>query len=93
MLPTHSIAPYDDSHRLQVNIWEDARTKGGKDEVDDAAITQQDYNKALSDQRFDKTYVDFLARLERSGKTQVLRYCSDSVHRESKVSRSSCVES
>eukprot|EP00981_Chlorochromonas_danica_P005621 scaffold1160_cov174-Ochromonas_danica.AAC.21 len=60
--------------QARTTVWEDAGkwflfTPGGKDEADDAALTQKDYNKALN----------------RSGKKQVLRYCSESLHRYDNV--------
>eukprot|EP01031_Cornospumella_fuschlensis_P025692 gene25692-31027_t len=63
-------------------VWEDAMTPGGKDEAADKALGQRDYNAALSEQAYDKVYVDFLTRIDQGGKQQVLRYISDSVHRE-----------
>jgi hypothetical protein len=61
-------------------IWEDALTEGGADEAGDAAITQADYNKALSEQKYDPLYVSFLTRVAKGGMKQVLRYCEDSIH-------------
>lgn len=63
-------------------IWEDAMTPGGADEASDAAITQNDYNKVLSEQRYDATYVSFLTRIAKGGSDQVFRYCEDSLHRQ-----------
>lgn len=63
-------------------IWEDALTEGGEDEAADAALTQADYNNALSEQKYDPVYVSFLTRLTKGGTQQVLRYCEGSIHNE-----------
>lgn len=55
-------------------IWEDAVTAGGRDEEDDAKLTQSDYDKALGSEATDPVYVRFLARVNRGGSEQVLRY-------------------
>jgi hypothetical protein len=70
----------DDAEELQrvmerANIWEDARTEGGADEAADAALTQADYQRAMGSEVHDPTYINFLTRVERGGKDQVLRYC------------------
>jgi pre-rRNA-processing protein TSR4 len=57
------------------NIWEDALTPGGKDEEDDAKLTQADYEKALGSESSDPVYIRFLTRVKRGGTDQVLRYC------------------
>lgn len=57
-------------------------TPGGKDEAGDAKLTQKDYNKALSEQKYDPIYNSFLTRVERGGNSnQILRYVDSSVHR------------
>jgi hypothetical protein len=55
-------------------------TKGGADEEKDAKLTQKHYNKALSEQTYDPIYVNFLTRIDRSGKRQILRYSETSIH-------------
>lgn len=72
------------SNSAETEIWEDAMTPGGRDEASDAALTQSDYNKALSEQRYDPTYVSFLTRIANGGSDQVFRYCEDSSHRTNK---------
>lgn len=57
------------------NIWEDAVTEGGADEEADARLTQADYQRAMGSEVHDPTYINFLTRVERGGKDQVLRYC------------------
>ncbi len=63
-------------------IWEDALTEGGEEDASDAALTQSDYNKALSEQKYDPVYVSFLTRIAKGGTKQVLRYCEQSVHND-----------
>jgi hypothetical protein len=71
-------------------IWEDAVMKEEhaaktdqekQEEEDDAKLTQQDYNKALSDQIHDPLYIQFLTKIDRTGKNQIIRYCESSAHR------------
>lgn len=50
-------------------------TEGGVDEEADAKLTQADYQKALGSEVHDPTYINFLTRVERGGRDQVLRYC------------------
>ena len=84
-VPSESIKT---SNSAETEIWEDAMTPGGRDEASDAALTQADYNKALSEQRYDPTYVSFLTRIANGGSDQVFRYCEDSLHRHNKTSHS-----
>lgn len=49
-------------------------TEGGTDEEADAKLTQADYQKALGSEVHDPTYINFLTRVERGGRDQVLRY-------------------
>lgn len=49
-------------------------TEGGADEEADAKLTQADYQKALGSEVHDPTYINFLTRVERGGRDQVLRY-------------------
>ena len=68
-------------------IWEDARVEGksdgateasasaSKEEEDDLALTQKDYDRALGNEERDPEYLRFLSRVRRSGSNQVLRYC------------------
>lgn len=63
-------------------VWDDAITTGDHpDEEKDAKLTQNDYNQALSEQIHDPIYIQFLTRIDTSGKNQVLRYCETSYHR------------
>lgn len=57
------------------NIWEDAVTEGGAEEEADAKLTQADYQRAMGSELHDPTYLNFLTRVERGGRDQVLRYC------------------
>ena len=57
------------------SIWEDAVTAGGKDEEDDAKLTQADYDNALGSETSDPAYIRFLTRVKAGGTEQVLRYC------------------
>jgi hypothetical protein len=74
--------PLDVKTSPSTKIWDDALTEGGEDEASDAALTQADYNKALSEQKYDPVYVSFLARIAKGGTQQVLRYCEQSIHNE-----------
>jgi hypothetical protein len=56
-------------------------TAGGEDEDLDRNLTQQDYNKALSEKKYDPVYINFLTRIDRGGAQQVLRYVASSAHR------------
>eukprot|EP01033_Poteriospumella_lacustris_P018085 gene18085-12974_t len=64
-----------------VHVWDDAVTAGGEDEDLDRNLTQQDYNKALSEKKYDPVYINFLTRIDRGGAQQVLRYVASSAHR------------
>ena len=67
---------FDDSEiDASTSIWEDAVTTGGKDEEDDAKLTQADYDHALGSEASDPVYIRFLTRVKRGGPEQVLRYC------------------
>ena len=67
---------FDDSEiDASTSIWEDAVTAGGKDEEDDAKLTQADYDHALGSEASDPVYIRFLTRVKRGGPEQVLRYC------------------
>jgi hypothetical protein len=68
-------------------IWEDAVTEGGADEEQDAKLTQKDYNKALSEQIHDPVYIQFLTKIDQTGKDQIIRYCESSIHRKSVAER------
>jgi hypothetical protein len=70
-----------DSVPKSCNVWEDAVTPGGEDEELDKKITQQDYNKALSEQKYDPVYINFLTRIDRGSTQQILRYNAGSLHR------------
>lgn len=50
-------------------------TEGGADEAADAKLTQADYQRAMGSEVHDPTYINFLTRVERGGRDQVLRYC------------------
>jgi hypothetical protein len=52
-------------------------TAGDGEELEDAAITQTDYNRAMGrDVKHDPVYLSFLTRVQKSGcGDQVLRYC------------------
>ena len=81
-----------DGNGKKVEIWEDAHTPGGPDEEQDAKLTQRHYNKALSEQLYDPIYVQFLTRIERSGKKQILRYSETSIHHQTKPASSTAKE-
>lgn len=67
-------------------VWEDAVTAGGADEEQDAKLTQADYNKALSENRYDPVYISFLTRMQRPEcGQQILRYCDSSLHHSCSV--------
>jgi len=72
-----------------IPVWEDAVTAGGAEEEQDAKLTQADYNKALSENRYDSVYISFLTRIQRpdSGQ-QILRYCDSSLHHSCTVQES-----
>lgn len=53
----------------------------------DKKITQQDYNKALSEQKYDPVYINFLTRIDRGSTQQILRYNAGSLHRSDVVER------
>ena len=65
-------------------VWEDSRGDDGngerssaaeKEEEEDLALTQKDYDSALGNESRDPEYLRFLARVRRGGADQVLRYC------------------
>lgn len=66
---------------LTVVVDAAAVTPGGEDEDLDRNLTQQDYNKALSERKYDPVYINFLTRIDRGGSQQVLRYVASSAHR------------
>jgi pre-rRNA-processing protein TSR4 len=74
-----------DESVLKAHVWEDAVIKeddvaaaaeddGDSDEEDDAALTQNDYSKALGNEATDPVYMKFIERCRRGGPQQVLRY-------------------
>jgi hypothetical protein len=57
------------------SIAEDAITPGGKDEEEDANLTQSQYDEALGSESTDPAYIRFLTRVKLGGTDQVMRYC------------------
>jgi hypothetical protein len=76
---------YVDKLMKEGKVWEDGTKKEdgeNGEEDEDAKLTQKDYNKALSEQIHDPVYVQFLTRIDKTGKDQVIRYCESSIHRQ-----------
>jgi hypothetical protein len=77
---------YVDKLMKEGKVWEDGTKKEdgeNGEEDEDAKLTQRDYNKALSEQIHDPVYVQFLTRIDKTGKDQIIRYCESSIHRQS----------
>lgn len=64
----------EDEIDATTTVWDDAVTPGGKDEEDDAKLTQADYDKALGAETTDPVYIRFLTKVKGGGPDQVLRY-------------------
>lgn len=80
-LSTENTADILQQFPASIPVWEDAVTTGGADEEQDAKLTQTDYNKALSENRYDPVYISFLTRMQRPEcGQQILRYCDSSLH-------------